>query len=160
MVGIGSYLVAFGALAIALTPLPIAAVPLLLGLGFLSGLILVPAEWRPYSRRPELKNEAIEADGDGISIRTGTIETRHAWSVFRRARESWRAFVLVPAGPVAELISKRAVPLTDVDAFRALLVEAGLLRPPTRADRLRPWLGFVIGLSVFIGQLILIGVFA
>jgi hypothetical protein len=69
-----------------------------------------------------------------------------AWSVFRRARETSRAFVLDTGAGAAITLLKRSMGTEVVESVRARLGRLGLLDEPTLARRLRPFVWVGVGL--------------
>lgn len=106
---------------------------LALGLALLTGLAVVPlASWSINQRRDLfLATVETEADAAGIRFRSAIGESRHDWSVFRRARETTRAFLLDTGAGSALVVSKRGVDPGVVDAFRAMLTTRGILVAPS-----------------------------
>ena len=95
---------------------------------------------------------------------TATYATsRHVWSVYRRARETGRAFMMDTGTGSAALINKRGVAEADLAAFRALLIRVGVL-PASRGarDLLRPLIGVAIGfalaLALWFGPRVVLGI--
>ena len=126
---------------------------LLLGLSFLSGVFAVPFVWWSVRRRRDLVLAPLDvvADEEGIGVTASYGSSRHAWSVYRRVRETDRAFLLDMGTGSAAMITKRGVPDTDVAAFRALLVRVGVLATPGGLRRyLRPlvWVAVGAGLAL------------
>jgi len=126
---------------------------LLLGLSFLSGLFAVPFVWWSIRRRRDLLLAPFEvvADAEGIAMTASYGSSRHAWSVYRRIRETDRAFLLDAGTGAGAIITKRGVPDVDVAAFRALLIRVGVLSTPGGLRRfLRPlvWLAIGSGLAL------------
>lgn len=150
MIAFGTFATATSAVAIVEGD-PTGIVFLALGLSFLTGLFVAPFVWWAVHRRRDLVLAPldVEADTHGLSIASSYGSTQHAWSVFRSARETSRAFVLDTGIGSAALITKRGVDPGTVSAFRGHLVRAGLLRlPVTAMDRIRPLLWVGVGLAV------------
>ena len=136
---------------------------ILLGLSFLTGLFVVPFVWWSVRQRRDLLLApfTVEADDEGLTLTSSGATSQLAWSVYRRARETRRAFVLDTGAGTVVVLLKRAMDQTDRDAFRGLLVRLGLLPDrPTLSGRLRPLLGVAVGLLgtvVLAGGLYLVG---
>lgn len=156
----GTFVTVTSAIALALGDLT-SIIGLLLGLSFLSGLFGVPFVWWAIHQRRDLLLAPVsfEIDDEGISMSTSRSTSRSAWSVFRRARETRRAFVLDTGAGAAAMVLKRAMGADVVDSVRARLQRLGLLREPTLARRLRPLVWVGVGLLavgvVFGGSLFL-----
>jgi hypothetical protein len=127
---------------------PVVLLFLLFGLSFLTGAFSVPFVWWTIRRRRDLVLAPVEidADADGLSLTASYATSRQAWSVYRRVRETGRAFVMdTGAGPGA-IITKRGVAPADVEAFRALLLRVGVLQVTRGAsDLVRPVLWIALG---------------
>ena len=132
----------------------------LLGLSFLTGVFVVPFVWWSVRQRRDLllATTSCEVDDDGISMTSSASTTRMSWSVFRRARETNRVFVLDTGAGAAIILLKRAMGPEVTDAVRGVLTRHGLLSDSTGlARRLRPLLWYAVGLgvaAVFVGGLI------
>lgn len=123
---------------------------LVMGLSFLTGLFVVPFVWWGIRQRRDLVLASIdvEANAQGLSLTTTQGGSHQDWSVFRKASETSRAFMLDTGAGAVMLITKRGVDAADVDTFRNLLVQGGLLPARrTAIQRLRPLLWVAIGLA-------------
>jgi hypothetical protein len=122
---------------------------LIVGLFFLSGLIFVPLVWWSIRQRRDLVLAPItvEADPEGLTVSASFASSRQSWTLYRRARETSRSFLLDMGTGANVMIAKRDVPTSDQAAFRALLAGAGLLTRPGLVRRLRPLLWIAIGVS-------------
>jgi hypothetical protein len=133
----------------------------LLGLSFLTGLFVVPFVWWSVRQRRDLVLAPVsyEIDDAGISMTTSSATTRTAWSVYRRARETSRAFVLDTGVGTAIILLKRAMDPEVLGRVRGLLRRRGLLVEPSLRRRLRPLLWVAVGLLMvaLIGGSALVG---
>jgi hypothetical protein len=118
---------------------------LLLGLSLLSGLFAAPFVWWAVRQRRDLLLAPVtyEIDDEGISMTTSSSTARSVWSVFRRARETRRAFVLDTGAGAAIVLLKRPMGPEVVESVRERLRRRGLLLEPTLVRRMRPlvWVG-------------------
>jgi len=146
-VGFGTFAITAGVLGLALGDL-FGAISVIVGLLVLTGLPVGAMVWMSIRRRGDLMLAPldIEADGSGIAYSMSQARARQEWSIFRRARETSRAFVL-DSGVAPTIISKQGLDPSQVDGFRTLLVRAGLFESPPRFERLRLVLWAVIGLA-------------
>ena len=155
---LGSFAVVTSIVGFVLLGEPVVLLMLLFGLSFLTGAFSVPFVWWAIRRRRDLVLAPVEVDADaeGLSLTASYATSRQSWSVYRRVRETERAFVMdTGAGPGA-IITKRSVAPADLEAFRALLLRVGLLRVTRGArDLVRPifWisLGAVAALALSLG---------
>ena len=131
----------------------VSIIGVLLGLSMLSGLFVVPFVWWAIRQRRDLMLAPVsyEIDDAGISMSTNSSTTRSAWSVFRRARETSRAFVLDTGAGAAAVLLKRAMDPEVVVAVRARLRHLGLLDEPTLSRRLRPLVWVAVALLLAVG---------
>jgi hypothetical protein len=162
LISVGTFATTTSALAIVLAGDTVSVLFLLVGLSLLSGVFSVPFMWWPIHRRRDLVLAPVDvvADEGGISFATATSSARHGWSVFRRVRETPRAFLFDTGVNVAILLAKRGIADGDVEALRSLLHKTGTLQSaPSGVDRLRPLLGVAIGLGaaglVILGPLVI-----
>ena len=145
----GTFLTVLGVIGLVDGDLVGSLLTVVFGLSFLSGTMIVPFMYWSIHRRRDLVLApiAVEADEAGIRISAAYGTSQHAWTVYRSARETSRAFLLDVGTGAASLLTKRDVALEDVEAFRALLSRVGLLAP-TRGVRvaLRPLVWVLVGL--------------
>lgn len=147
---LGTFMVATGAVAVALGDL-VSLLILLVGLSFLSGVFVAPFTWWSIRQRKDLvlAPADIEATAQGLSMTSSMASSRQAWSFYRRARETRHAFLLEIGTGSVVLLTKRDIAPADVQAFRVLLVQAGLLSQQTsKVERWRPLLWVAVGLVV------------
>jgi prepilin signal peptidase PulO-like enzyme (type II secretory pathway) len=131
----------------------------LVGLTFLSGAFVVPFVWFSIRRRRELVLAPLDVDADrtGITLATPIATTRHAWSVYRRAREIPDGFLLDTGIGANVMVAKRGAAESDVDAFRTLLREVNLLRPSSMG--MLTWLVWLlVGIGAGVGFTMLLPV--
>ena len=122
---------------------------LVLGISILTGLFAVPIVWWVIHRRRDLilAPVDVEANADGITITSSQASAHQEWSVYRRVRETSRAFLLDTGVGTAVLLTKRGIEPAEIEAFRSLLARAGILAPqPAALGRLRPLLWVAVGL--------------
>lgn len=151
MVGLG----VIGLLAGA--PLDVWLPPVLIGLAVGTGVVFAPFAWWSLRKRKDLLTETVEADGSGLTIESPGTHIRQEWTVYREARETGRLFILTSGGTAAQMFSKHGVSQSDVEAFRSILRQTGLLRERPAAQRFRAWLGFAAGAVAAIVFLVVIG---
>ena len=144
---------------------PVVLLLLLLGLSFLTGAFAAPFVWWSIRRRRDLLLAPVEidADAEGLTLTASYATSRQAWSLFRRVRETGRAFVMDIGTGAGAIITKRGVSPADVESFRAMLVRVGLLQVSRGfRDVVRPlaWvsIGVVAALAVSLGPRALAGV--
>lgn len=129
---------------------------LIVGLLFLSGVIFVPLVWWSIRQRGDviLAPITIEADANGLTVTASFASSRQSWSLYRRAREVSRSFLLDMGTGASVMVPKRGVSTPDQEAFRGLLADAGLLSQPGLARRLRPllWIGIGIAGAILLVQ--------
>jgi hypothetical protein len=152
---IGTFVTVTAAVAFVLGDL-FSLVFLLLGLSFLTGTFAAPfILWSIWRRRDLVLAEMeVRADDGRIAYRTAISATTQAWSVYRRARETSRAFLLDTGAGVAVLLSKRGMSPVDVAGLRAILTRNGLLVPVGRLARLRPMAFVTLGLVIAAGLIL------
>lgn len=121
--------------------------PAVLGILWGSGTFGVLFQWWTYGRHPERLIETVTADETGIAVEGRLSQTRHAWSVYREARETRDVFTLSSLRAMGQVLAKRGVSDAALAEFRALLRAAGLLREP-RTRRIAPFAGFVGGAAL------------
>jgi hypothetical protein len=124
---------------------------LLTGLALGTGIILLPFTWSTYLAVPELMEEKVEADPSGMRIHVLGRIVEHPWTVYRNATETNRLFLLRSRIVPSQIFTKRGLPAADIDAFRAILDEVGLLAVPLAAQRRKAWIGFAVGAALAIG---------
>ncbi len=129
---------------------------LAIGLAVLTGAIVVPFVWWAIRQRRDLVLAALDvtADRSGLTITSTQASTRQDWSIYRRAYETSRAFLLNTGTSATVLLAKRGMSSTELEAFRTLLAEIGLLRPARPSDRIRPLVWVAVGFGLA-GALIL-----
>ena len=88
----------------------------------------------------------MTADEAGIVIEAPQTQVRHAWKVYRDARETPDVFILSSVRTTNQVLAKRGVSEAALEEFRGLLRAARLLREPTTPAR--PILGFIGGALV------------
>lgn len=123
---------------------------LLLGVSFMTGLFVAPFVWWSVRQRRDLALAPVEveADDSGIALASSQASSRQDWSVYRRARETRRAFML-DTGTMAIILTKQGVDQADLERFRSLLQSKGLLATTvTLFGRIRRivWIG--VGVAV------------
>jgi hypothetical protein len=152
---VGTFMTATSLVAIVLGDRS-SVVVLLVGLSLLSGLFAAPFVWWTIRQRRDLvlSPVTVEADSAGLSLTSVQATTQLRWPVFRRARETKRAFQLDTGAGAVVVVHKRGVAEADIGAFRGLLTVNGLIRGPNPRTRLRPLVGVAVGL---IGAVVLIG---
>lgn len=108
----------------------VSVILLLLGLSFLTGLFVAPFVWWAIRQRRELVLAPVTftADVGGLDIESSVSHGRQDWSVYRRANETDRAFVLDTGIGAAVVITKRGLAPASIHALRALLARVGLGR--------------------------------
>jgi len=152
---IGTFITAISLVAIVLGD-RFSLFALLFGLSLLSGVFVVPFVWWTIRQRRDLVlgPVTVEADSEGLSMTSVQATTQLRWPVFRRARETKRAFQLDTGAGAVVVVHKRGVAEADIGAFRGLLTVNGLIQGPNPRTRLRPLVGVAVGL---IGAVVLIG---
>jgi len=148
VLALGAFTTVSSALGLVLAGDPISLIFLLLGLSFLSGWFVVPIVWWSIRLRRDLVLAPfeVEADDAGIAMTASYGSSRHAWSVYRRVRETDRAFTLDIGTGASSLITKRGVPDAELAAFRALLIRVGVLSERAGLRRfIRPILWVAVG---------------
>lgn len=139
-------------LVMAGAPVQVFLLPLVFAVLLMSGYWSAPLAWFLASRRRDLifAPTTLTLDDEGISFENASMQARHAWSVYRRARNLGNA-ILLEAGPgIAALIPKSSI--TDGAALAEILSRHGLLREPTPWERGRPFVWLALGVTAFIVQ--------
>ena len=133
--------------------LPAALVAVLL----ISGYFSAPFIWFVATRRRDLtlSPTTITMDPEGVTYQGPTMNARHAWSVYRRARDVGNAIVLEAGPGIAVAIQKDAV--GNQAALMSILAAHGLIREPTSMERARPLLALALGAAVYAVQLVVQG---
>jgi hypothetical protein len=152
---LGTFLMVTSALTLFLGDL-FSLIGLAIGLALLTGAMIVPFVWWSIRQRRDLVLAVLDvtADRAGLTITSTQASTRQDWSIYRRVNETSRAFLLSTGMSATVLLAKRGMSPTELDAFRALLAEVGLLRPARRFDRIRQLVWVAVGLALA-GALIL-----
>lgn len=149
-VAVGTFSATVGLVSIVLTTdLHLAwAPPLVFGLALLTGAYAVPFVWWTIRRRRDLMLVAIDvlADSEGVELASAVASGRQSWSMFRRARELPSAFLFETGTSLSMAVPTNGASTADLEAFRALLVDLGLLRPSDGAELRRTLVGTAIGL--------------
>jgi YcxB-like protein len=161
---LGTFMTATGIVGLALGDRLGSALVLVFGVLFLSGLLLVPFVWWSIRQRRELVLApiTIEADTEGLTVSASFATSKQSWTMYRRARETSRGFLLDIGTGASVMIAKRGIAGADILAFRELLRRAGLLTTASLARRLRPLVWIAVGLlatvAVFQGPRLIAGV--
>ena len=124
---------------------------LVTGIAIGTGLILLPFSWSTYLAVPELMEETVEADPSGMRIHVFNRIVEHPWTVYRSAAETNRLFLLRSRIVPPQIFTKRGIPTAEVDTFRAILEEVGLLSETAEVQRRKAWIGFIVGAAIAIG---------
>ena len=121
---------------------------IVLGLVLLTGIVVFPFLWWSIRTRRDLILAPVEvvADSAGLAMTSAQSSGRHDWSVFRRARETDQAIILETGTHLVFMLPKRGATDADLQAFRRLLVEVGLLRDDDRGWASATVKGVAIGL--------------
>lgn len=140
------FFMALAVLAILAAAPPDLWVPfLIIGIFVGTGFLLLPFSWWTYLAVPELMQETVEADPSGMRIHVMNRIVVHPWTVYRTAIETNRLFVLRSRIVPSQIFTKRGLEQVQVDAFRAILDEVGLLGATAEEQRRKAWIGFVVG---------------
>jgi tetrahydromethanopterin S-methyltransferase subunit F len=125
-----------------------AVIPIAYGLVMVTGAFSVPFVWWAVRRRPDLLLAAhtVEADESGLTMSTNNAAGRQDWSVYRTGSETAHAFILGTGAGMSFLVPKRGGTAEQIDAFRQLLDDAGLLARPNEPSYSRRLAGVAIGL--------------
>ncbi len=149
-VAVGTFAATVGVVTLVLaTDLPLAwAPPLVFGLAMLTGTFTVPFVWWTIRRRRDLILAPMEvtADAEGVELTSAVASGRQAWSIFRRARELPSAFLFETGTSLAMSIPTSGAPPAELEAFRVLLADVGLLRSTDGGDLRQTLIGTAIGL--------------
>ena len=131
---------------------------LITGLAVGTGIILLPFTWSTYVAVPELMREKVEADPSGMRIHVMDRIVEHPFTVYRSATETNRLFILRSRVVPTQVFTKRGIPTEDVDEFRAILREVGLLTQTADQQRRKALIGFVVGTVLAVGLPLLFSV--
>ena len=86
-----------------------------------------------------------------MRIQIGDRIIEHPFTVYRSLTETNRLFILRSRVVPSQVFTKRSMQAADVDAFREILTEVGLLTETARAQRRKAWIGFVVGTVLAVG---------
>jgi len=130
----------------------------LVGLSCLTGIFNVPFAWWALRSRPDLVGQEVEdvIDAHGIVETTPKTNARADWSLYREVFESSDAFHL-STGSGYGFIPKRAFEPAEIEAFRRLLNDHGLVRPSRRLRRLVTTIVVVALVVAFGAATVLVG---
>lgn len=120
----------------------------------LAGALPYPILWLRISRRPDLYLAPVEirANAQALVVILPIATSQVAWSMYSRAEEASRGFVLERAsgGQPTFISSKRHTTEDEINGFRGLLDAVGLFRQETIAQLARKfavWFGLGILLA-------------
>lgn len=124
------------------------------GISLVTGLFAAPFAWINVQRNRDalLTPTDVRADPRGVSLQSPGSSSSSSWSVYRRARDTRRAFLLDPGTGLVIVVPKRGVAESELVAFRGLLARAGLLEDASVGRTLlRSLRGFAVGIGIAIG---------
>jgi hypothetical protein len=157
---IAGFLITIGLLAALAGAAPDLWVALLIiGAAVGTGFVLLPFIWWSYVAVPEMLLETIEADPSGMRIHVGDREVTHPWTIYQRAVETDKVFILNSRVVRAQVFAKRDATADEVDDFRAILREVELLDASAQPQPLRSWIGFLVGGATAVIWLLLLRAF-
>lgn len=153
-IALGTFFLTEGLVGFA-TGNPAWVVMTIIGLVIVSGITSVPIVLLTTRRRKDLfmTDIEVEADADGLAMSTNLASSKHAWAVYRRARETSIAFLLQPGSGATIFVIKRGSSPDELAAFRRVLSAAGLEPHGTDMWRLvlAGALGFIVALALYVG---------